>query len=150
MPLWSKLESGRIPQPGELLQIIGKPTNRSINQFCCFLLTNAPAGLGGYQSCHDEIVIHVMFNILLAAGCRKPHQDGIRRCGRGRRRPGPDWGLQPRRVVVNQWDPDIINQQQQVIFRPNIVQNSFTEGCIIILAYYSMFVQFSPFSPNSF
>jgi hypothetical protein len=22
MPLWSKLESGRIPQPGELLQII--------------------------------------------------------------------------------------------------------------------------------
>jgi selT/selW/selH-like putative selenoprotein len=24
MPLWSKLESGRIPQPGELLQIIGK------------------------------------------------------------------------------------------------------------------------------
>ena len=101
MPLWSKLESGRIPQPGELLQIIGKPTNRSINQFCCFLLTNAPAGLGGYQSCHDEIVIHVMFNNLLAAGCRKPHQDGIRRCGRGRRRPGPDWGLQPRRVVVN-------------------------------------------------
>jgi hypothetical protein len=24
MPLWSKLESGRIPQPGELLQIIGQ------------------------------------------------------------------------------------------------------------------------------
>ena len=46
MPVWSKIESGRIPQPGELFQIIDNHMNMNVGQ------STAGAKIGDF---HDEL-----------------------------------------------------------------------------------------------
>ena len=46
MPVWSKMESGRIPQPGELFQIIDNHMNMNLGQGV------GGAGAGDF---HDEL-----------------------------------------------------------------------------------------------
>lgn len=46
MPVWSKMESGRIPQPGELFQIIDNHMNMNLGP-------GAAPGIGG--DFHDEL-----------------------------------------------------------------------------------------------
>jgi len=48
MPVWSKLEAGRIPQPGELFQIIENNMNMKMGG------ANGPNQLGGGDY-HDEL-----------------------------------------------------------------------------------------------
>ena len=48
MPVWSKIESGRIPQPGELFQIIDNHMNMNVG--------GAGAGAKlGLDDFHDEL-----------------------------------------------------------------------------------------------
>ena len=46
MPVWSKIESGRIPQPGELFQIIDNHMNMNVGE--------ASAKIG-FDDFHDEL-----------------------------------------------------------------------------------------------
>ena len=46
MPVWSKIESGRIPQPGELFQIIDNHMNMNVGA------ASAKIGLDDF---HDEL-----------------------------------------------------------------------------------------------
>ena len=48
MPVWSKMESGRIPQPGELFQIIDNHMNMNIGSGAAY----SHKGVGDF---HDEL-----------------------------------------------------------------------------------------------
>ena len=46
MPVWSKIESGRIPQPGELFQIIDNHMNMNVGE---------ASAKSGFDDFHDEL-----------------------------------------------------------------------------------------------